>query len=180
MSRIALPTHENTPAASQPILEAIGKQMGMVPNLFKIQALSTASLEGHMGLNAAVNKTLDTKLRERISLAVAQVNGCDYCLSAHTYIAANMAKLDAAEIAAARQGHSADPKADAGVSFAKTISETRGKVSDDDLAMVSAAGFSDAQIVEIVANVALITFTNLLNNVALTEIDFPVVSAEFA
>ena len=180
MSRIALPTAENIPAASQPILEAIGKKLGMVPNLYAMEALSTAALEGHMGLSAAVNKTLDITLRERISLAVAQVNGCDYCLSAHTYIAANMAKLDAAEIAAARQGHSADPKADAAVAFAKTISETRGKVSDEDLAVVRAAGFSDAQIVEIVTNVALITYTNLLNNVAETAIDFPVVSAEFA
>ena len=177
MSRIAIPTTEATPAASRPILEAVGKSLGVVPNLFKLEALSTAALEAHVGLNAAVGRTLDVKTRERIALAVAQVNGCDYCLSAHTYLASNVAKLDAAEIAAARHGHSADVKADAAVSFARKVAELRGKVSDADLAQVREAGFSDAQVIEIVTNVALNTLTNLVNNVARTDIDFPVVSA---
>ncbi len=180
MSRIAIPTTEQTPAASLPILEAVGKQLGVVPNLFKVEALSTAALEAHVSLNTAVNKTLDARTRERIALAVAQVNGCDYCLSAHTYLAANVAKLDAAEIAAARQGHSADVKADAAVAFAKKVAELRGQVSNADLAAVREAGFSDAQVIEIVANVALNTLTNLVNNVAHTDIDFPVVTARAA
>ncbi len=180
MSRIAIPTTEQTPAASLPILEAVGKQLGVVPNLFKVEALSTAALEAHVSLNTAVNKTLDARTRERIALAVAQVNGCDYCLSAHTYLAANVAKLDAAEIAAARQGHSADVKADAAVAFAKKVAELRGQVANADLAAVREAGFSDAQVIEIVANVALNTLTNLVNNVAHTDIDFPVVTARAA
>ena len=176
-SRIAIPTTEQTPAASLPILDAVGKQLGVVPNLFKVEALSTAALEAHVALNGAVNKTLDVKTRERISLAVAQVNSCDYCLSAHTYLAANVAKLDAAEIAAARHGHSADVKADAAVAFAKKVAELRGQVSNADLAAVREAGFSDGQGIEIVTNVALNTLTNLVNNVAQTDIDFPAVSA---
>ena len=180
MSRIAIPTPEQTPAASLPILDLVGKQLGSVPNLFKLEALSPAALEAHVGLNGAANKTLDARTRERIALAVAQVNGCDYCLSAHTYLALNLAKLDAAEVAAARHGHSADVKADAAVGFAKKVAELRGKVSDADLAAVRAAGFSDAQVIEIVTNVALNTLTNLANNVALTPIDFPVVSAQAA
>ena len=180
MSRITVPTVENTPAASQPILEAVGKQLGVIPNLFKVEALSTAALEAHVGLNGAVNKTLDVKTRERIALVVSQVNGCDYCLSAHTYLGLNVAKLDASEVAAARQGHSADAKASAAVAFAKKVTEQRGNVSDADLAAVKLAGFSDAQVIEIVTNVALTMLTNFVNNVAQTDIDFPVVRAAAA
>lgn len=178
--RIATPTADQIPAASQPILDAVGKQLGTVPNLFKVEALSTAALEAYVGLNGAVSKTLDLKTRERISIAVAQVNGCDYCLSAHTYMGTHMAKLDASEIAAARHGQSADVKANAAVGFAKKVAELRGQVSDADLAAVRDAGFSDAQVIEIIANVALNTLTNLVNNVAQTEIDFPVVRAAAA
>ena len=180
MSRIAIPTDGQTPAASRPILETIGKQLGIVPNLFKVEALSTAALEAHVGLNGAAGRTLDVKTRERIALAVAQVNGCDYCLSAHTYLGLNVAKLDAAEIAAARHGHSADVKADAAVAFAKKVAELRGQISDADFVAVREAGFSDAQVIEIITNVALNTLTNLVNNVARTPIDFPVVAAQAA
>ncbi len=71
MSRITIPTAEAVPAASQPILDAVGKSLGVVPNLFKVEALSTAALEAHVGLNGAVSKTLDVKTRERIALAVS-------------------------------------------------------------------------------------------------------------
>lgn len=180
MSRIALPTAENTPAKSQPLLDGVKAQLGTVPNLFRLVALSPAALEGHLAFSGALNKTLDAKTRERIALAVAQVNGCDYCLSAHTYLAANLAKLDAAEIAANRLGHSNDARADAAVAFAKKVAEQRGKVVDADLAAVRLAGFTDAQIVEIVANVAINVLTNFVNNVAETDIDFPVVRAKAA
>jgi uncharacterized peroxidase-related enzyme len=180
MSRIALPTPETTPAKSQPLLEGVKAQLGVVPNLFRLVALSPAALEGHLAFSRALNKTLDAKTRERIALAVAQVNGCDYCLSAHTYLATNLAKLDEAEIAANRNGHSNDARADATVAFAKTVAEARGKVTDADIAAVKLAGFTDAQIVEIVANVALNVLTNFVNNVAETDIDFPVVHAQAA
>jgi AhpD family alkylhydroperoxidase len=108
------------------------------------------------------------------------VNGCDYCLSAHSYLGAHLAKLDAAEIEANRRGHSTDPRADAALVFARKVAETRGKVSDADIAAVRLAGFSDGQVIEIVVNVALNVLTNLLNNVADTDIDFPVVRAAAA
>ncbi|MBU8537844.1 carboxymuconolactone decarboxylase family protein [Falsiroseomonas tokyonensis] len=177
MSRLTIPARTAAPAASQPLLDAVEKSLGVVPNLFRLVALSPAALEGLLGLNGSLSKALDAKTRERIALAVAQVNGCDYCLSAHSYLALNMARLDAAEIAANRQGHSKDPKADAAVAFAARVATERGRVSDADLAAVKLAGFTEAQIVEIVGLVALNVFTNLINNVADTEIDFPVVRA---
>ena len=106
---------------------------------------------------------------------MAEINGCDYCLSAHTYLGTNLAKLDAAEIAANRRGFSNDPKADAAVRFAAKVARERGHVDNDAVRLVKLAGYDDAQIVEIVLHVALNTWTNYLNEVAQTEIDFPVI-----
>lgn len=179
MSRIPTPaTIDAAPAAARAGLEAVARQLGSVPNLFRVIANSPAGLDGYLGLSGALAKgTLDPRTRERIALAVADVNGCGYCLSAHTYIAKAVAKLDDAEITANRNGASNDPKADAAVRFARAIVEQRGHVADADLAAVRAAGYDDAQLVEIVLHVALNTLTNYLNEVAGTEIDFPVVTA---
>ena len=178
MARIAIPALDAAPAASAPILEAVNKQLGVVPNLFRLVSISPAALTGLTSLSGALSKTLDVRTRERIALAVAQVNGCDYCLSAHTYLGLNAAKISPEEIALNRQGRSGDPKADAAVRFAVKVTEARGRVSEADLQAVRAAGYSDAQIVDIVGVVAENVFTNLINNVAQTDIDFPVVSAD--
>jgi uncharacterized peroxidase-related enzyme len=175
MSRIAVPSREAAPAASQPFLDAVQKQLGVVPNLFRLVALSPAALQGFLGFSGALTKALDVRTRERIAIAVAQVNGCDYCLSAHTYLGLNLAKIDNAEIALNRRGASSDPKANTAVAFARKITENRGHVAEGDVQAVRAAGYTDAQIVEIIAIVAENIFTNLINIVAETEIDFPVV-----
>lgn len=181
MSRITTPAVvETAPAASQPLLAAVHKKLGVVPNLFRLVGVSPASLEGFLGLNAAAGKTLNLKTRERIAIAVAAVNGCDYCMSAHHYLGSKLAKLDADDLAAARAGRSTEPKASAAVSFARKVAETRGQVSDADLAAVKEAGYSEAEIIDIVIVVAENFLTNLVNNVAQTDIDFPVVSAKAA
>ena len=179
MARLNIPaTIAAAPAASQPLLEAVKKQIGSTPNLFRLVANSPAALEGYLGLSGALAKgSLPAPTRERIALAVAELNGCDYCLAAHTFMAKNIAKLDAAEIAANRNGGSTDPKADAAVRFAANIVRQRGKVSDDDVRAVRLAGYDDAEIVEIVQHVALNTWTNYMNEVARTEVDFPAASA---
>ncbi len=179
MSRIHTPaTVDASPAAARPMLEAVNKQIGVVPNLFRLVANSPAALEGYLGMSGALAKgALPAATRERIALAVAEINGCGYCLSAHSYMAKNLAKLDAAEIAANRRGGSNDPKADAAVRFAAKVARERGHVSDADVQAVRMAGYDDAQIVEIVQHVALNTWTNYINEVAKTEIDFPVADA---
>lgn len=180
MSRLPIPDRDAVPPATKPLLDAVAAQLGSVPNLFRLVGQSPAALEGLLGLSSALNKTLDAKTRERIALAVAQVNGCDYCLSAHSYLAENLAKLDDAERAANRRGRSNDAGADAAVAFARHVAEARGKVSAAEIAAVRRAGYTDAQIVDIIANVALNVLTNLVNNVADTDIDFPVVRANAA
>jgi uncharacterized peroxidase-related enzyme len=179
MSRIPTPVSiEAAPSSAQPKLEAVKKQFGVVPNLFRLVANSPAALEGYLGMSGALAKgSLPAQTRERIALAVAQINRCDYCLSAHAYLGKNLAKLSDAEIAANRHGGSLDPKADAAVRFAAKVVRERGHLSDSDLQAVRMAGYDDAQIVEIVQHVALNTWTNYVNEVAKTEIDFPVAQA---
>jgi uncharacterized peroxidase-related enzyme len=178
MTRIALPANDAIPAASQPVIDAMTKQLKMTPNLFRIMALSPNALNGWAALQGALAKTLDAKLRDGIALAVSQVNGCQYCLSAHSYVASNMAHIDDDEIRLNRLGKSHTPKTAAAVAFAKTLMETRGKVSENDLRAVREAGFSEANIVEIIALAAQFMLTNFVNNAFDTEVDFPVVETE--
>lgn len=177
MPRLTIPACDDAPANSKPILDTVQKQLGVVPNMFRLIATSPAALQGYTANSAALAKALDVKTRERIALSVAQVNGCDYCLSAHSYLGLNMAKISGEEIGLNRMGRSGDPKADAAVRFATSVARDRGQVADADIDAVRKAGFSDGQIVEIIAVVAENIFTNLLNVVAKTEIDFPVVKA---
>ena len=182
MSRLNTPaTIEASPAAAQPMLEAVKKQLGVVPNLFRLVGNSPAALEGYLGLSGALAKgTLPAQTRERIALAIAQFNGCDYCRSAHTYLGRNLAKLDDAEITANRNGASNDPKADAAVRFAVKVALERGQIGDADISAVKLAGYDDGQIIEIILHVALNTLTNYVNEVAQTVIDFPAVSSKAA
>ena len=177
MSRLTIPALDDAPEASKPMLAAVKTQLGVVPNMFRLFSSSPAALKGLTSLSAALTKSLDVKTRERIALAVAQVNGCNYCLSAHTYLGLNLAKISPEEVTLNRKGSSSDPKAHAAVRFAATVAETRGHVSDNDLAAVRKAGYSDAQVLEIIALVVENVFTNFVNEVAKTDIDFPVVQA---
>ena len=179
MSRITFPpTVDAAPAAAQPLLNAVKAQLGSLPNLFRVVANSPAALEGYLALNGALGKgKLDARTRERVALAVAEVNGCGYCLAAHTYLGEKFARLDPAERAANRNGGSADAKAAAAVRFAAAVTKARGHITDADLDAVKLAGYSEGEIVEIVLHVALNTLTNYINEVALTEIDFPAAPA---
>lgn len=177
MSRIQIPASiEAAPSASQPLLQAVHKQLGVAPNLYRLIATSPAGLEGLLGLSGALAKgTLDGKTRERIALVVAELNGCGYCLAAHSYLGKHLAKLEEAEMLANREGGSNDRKAAAAVAFAASIVRSRGHVSEQELGAVQAAGYTDAQVIEIVLVVALNTLTNYVNNVTHTDLDFPAV-----
>lgn len=182
MTRISIPTTiETAPVAAQPLLEGVKAKLGSAPNLFRLLAVSPAALEGYLGLSGALGHgSLDARTRERIALAVAEYNGCGYCTSAHSFIGKNMAGLTDGEIAANRNGSSTDAKAAAAVEFAVKVVDARGHVADADVAAVKLAGYSDADVIEIVLHVALNTLTNYVNEVAQTTIDFPVVKARNA
>jgi uncharacterized peroxidase-related enzyme len=182
MSRIPTPASvADAPEPSRPLLEAVQKQLGVVPTMFRLISISTPALEGYLGLSGALSRgALPAATRERIALAVAEVNGCDYCLSAHTYLGKTLAHLDDSEIAANRGGTSNDPKEAAAVRFAVSVTRARGHVAEADLAAVRGAGYTDAQVIEIVQHVALNSWTNYVNEVFKTDIDFPAVEARKA
>lgn len=175
MSRIYTPASiSDAPTAAQPALEAANNLLGSVPNMFRIMSNSPSVLEGYVSLNSALSKgKLPSATRERIALAIAEVNDCDYCLAAHSYLGQNNSNLTSAEIARNRQGRSTDVKADVAVRFAKAIAENRGRVDPSLFNEVKTAGYNEAQIVEIIAHVALNILTNYVNEVLGTDIDFP-------
>lgn len=178
MSRMVVPSFENSPAASRPLLDGVRAQLGSVPNIFRLLGLSPAALEGFLGLSGGLSKSFDAATRERLAIAIAQLNGCDYCLSAHSYLAAKVAGLDEDEIQRSRRGGSADPTTDAALKFAVRVAVEKGRISDQALAEARRAGLTDAQLVELVGHVALNIFTNYLNNAAQTPVDFPTMEAE--
>ena len=168
------PVHAETadPKTAE-LLVGVKKKLGMVPNLISTMAQSITVANAYLGFSGALaGGALSAKLREQIALTVGQSNNCDYCVAAHCTVG-KMVGLNATEVQQARLASAADEKANAALVFASTLVKERGRVSDADLEQVRHAGYSDGEINEIVANVALNIFTNYFNHVAGTEIDFP-------
>ena len=173
MTRIQHVSYEASTGKVRELLDGVTRKLGVTPNMMKTMAQSAAVLDAYLSFSGALaNGKLNARLREQIALVSAEINGCGYCASAHTAIG-KMVGLGENAILAARQGHSTDAKTDAALKFARNIIVNRGEVSDADLQAVRDAGFSDGEVAEIVANVALNIFTNYFNVIAGTDIDFP-------
>ena len=180
MARITQVSDAEASPEAAALFTAIKGKVGMVPNLYRVAANQPAVLGGILGLNEALSGGgFDARTREAIALSVAGANGCDYCASAHAAISAGM-KVTPGEIDAHLAGRSDDPRTAAILRLARSVLETRGFVADADLGAARAAGLSEADIVETVANVVANIFTNYLNHVAATDIDFPVRQARAA
>jgi uncharacterized peroxidase-related enzyme len=177
MARLPAVPDAGAPPAAAALFAAIRSNLGMVPNLYRVTANAPAALDGLLKLGDALAAGgFDARTREAIALTVAGANRCDYCASAHTAIARSL-RVDPAETTAHLHGRSADPRLQAILAFAEAVVAKKGRVSDADLAAARAAGLGDAEIVETVGHVVQNIFTNYLNHVAETEIDFPAVRA---
>jgi uncharacterized peroxidase-related enzyme len=174
MQRITAINHETAEAKAKELLDAVKAKIGFAPNLMKTMANSPAVLEAYLNFSGALGTTLNAKVREQIALTTAEINGCGYCASAHTAIG-KMSGLDETAILKARSASSDDAKVDAALKFSSALLVSRGKVSETDIANVKAAGYTEKEITEIVANVALNIFTNYFNETASTEVDFPAI-----
>jgi len=175
MPRLTAIDPVSTTGKVKDLLDAVQKKLGLTPNMMRTMANSPAVLEGYLNLSGALSQgALGAKTGERIALALASANHCDYCASAHSVIG-KMVGLSPDDIGAGLRGGSIDAKADAAVKFARAVVDSRGEVKDADLAAVRKAGFTDGEIAEIVAHVGLNVLTNYFNSVAQTMIDFPVV-----
>jgi uncharacterized peroxidase-related enzyme len=173
MTRIQPVNYEQSTGKAKELLDAVKAKLGLTPNMMKTMAQSPAVLEAYLNFSGALGGgKLNARLREQIALISAEINGCGYCASAHTAIG-KMVGLGEDAISAARDGNADDAKTDAALKFVRTVIVNRGEIPDADLQAVKGAGFSDGEIVEIVANIGLNIFTNHFNEIAETDIDFP-------
>ncbi|MBC8112687.1 MAG: carboxymuconolactone decarboxylase family protein [Verrucomicrobia bacterium] len=178
MTRLTALSPDQATGKTKELFTTIEGNLGMVPNMMRTMGNSSAFLQGYLSLSGTLGGgTLGSKTGELIALAVAESNNCDYCLSAHTYIGANLMKVSAETLHAARSGNATDAKTEAVLKFAKTLVSKKGLVNDVDVSAVKAAGVTEGEVGEIVGHVALNILTNYFNNTANTEIDFPVIKS---
>ncbi len=178
MARLKAQDPDQAAGKTKELFNAIHSQFGVVPNMMRTMGNSPAFLESYLNLSGTLGGgTLGVKASALIALTVAETNACNYCLSAHTYLGANLAKLDAEAMEAARLGAAKDAKISAILKFAQTLVTKSGHVNDADVNAVKAAGVTEGEVGEIVGHVALNILTNYFNNTANTQIDFPLVEA---
>jgi uncharacterized peroxidase-related enzyme len=173
MSRVQIVDPQTATGEARQLLDAVQAQLGVTPNFIRVLANSPKALEGFLGLYAAAGKfSLDKPMQERIALTVAEGNACNYCVSAHTAIGRH-AGLSAEEMRLNRQGSASEAKAAATVGFARALNDNLGEVTSAEFDAARASGLTDAEIVEIIAVVALNLFTNVLGKATRVDIDFP-------
>lgn len=173
MPRIEPVSREGADAATVQLLDGVKKKMGMVPNLIATMAHSTATANAYLGFSQALSTgTLPARLREQIALVVGETNSCDYCLAAHTALG-KRAGLSEQETFAAREATAEDAKERVALEFARDVVAERGVLPDERLQALREAGYTEGQITEIIANVALNIFTNYFNHLSGTTVDFP-------
>lgn len=173
MARINIVDPAQASGKSKELLSALQNSIKSVPNLAKALANSPAALKAWMEFEGALAKgSLNPKLRQEIALAVGQKNGCEYCVSAHTAIG-KAAGLTEQQTLASRQGQGVSPKDTAALSFARELLEKRGQVPASSIQALRDHGFTDGEIAEIFAHVALNIFTNYFNIALDVDVDFP-------
>ena len=173
MSRLHIVDPNEATGKAKELLTAVQAKLNIVPNMTKVMANSPVVLQAYLGFSGALGEgLLDAKLREQIALGVGQSNECEYCVSAHTAIG-KMVGLSQSEAVSSRNGQSASAKSQAALNFVKKVVANGGKASNSDVDALRAAGFSDGDIAEIIAHIALNIFTNYFNNIAEVDVDFP-------
>lgn len=175
MSAFPLVEPETSAGVTEGLLAKAHRAFGLTPNVVKAMANSPAALRGYLELSSALrDSSLPAATRSRVALLVAQENGCDYCLSMHTYTGTRLGGLTGDEATRARSGSADDPKDSAALAFAAALIRSRGAVGDTDLA-AAGAELSAAELVEVMAHVALNNFGCYVALAARLEIDWPLV-----
>ncbi len=163
----------DTTGEHKALFDQIHGAFGVVPNMFKTIGNSSAALESMWTSFGALGKgKLGAPLGEQLAVMIANLNSCGYCLSAHTVLG-QKAGVSAEDMAAAQAGQSSDPRTQAALDFAAKLVKERGQIAKADVEAVRDAGFSDEEIAEILAHVALNIFTNYTNEAFDVELDFP-------
>lgn len=173
MTRITSIDPTTAHGRTKELLDATKAQLGRIPNLYGSMAQSPAALDGYLAFRSALGKgVLSIPMRERIALLTAAINDCGYCVSAHTFRGAKVG-LSASDLAATQKGQSEDPKNAAALQFVEALLQQHGLISDEDFTLIKSHGWSDEEIGEMIAHVALNVFSNYYNHVAMPVLDFP-------
>jgi AhpD family alkylhydroperoxidase len=173
MSRLPLQTIESAPEASRPYLEKALANNGFLPNLVASLANAPTALETYLtvaGINARSGLTLAE--RETVQITAAAIHGCGFCVAGHTAVALKKAQLEAPVVEAIRdQLPIGDARLDAVAGFTRVVIAARGGVADDELDTFRAAGFTNANALEVVLGVSLATLCNFANNLSQNELN---------
>lgn len=173
MQRIKAIEPDKATGRAKALLTGVRETLGTIPKMLRTMAHSPAVVEGYLNFKDALGGgMLSARLREQIALAVAEANDSQYCISAHT-VSGKSIGLSEDDLAACRRFLSGNPKEKAALQFVLRMVMTRGEISDHDVEHVRRAGFSDEEIVEIIAHVGLNIFANYFNKAAGVAIDFP-------
>ena len=173
VSRLKPLDPERAGGRQRAVLENARQRLDMVPNFLKILSISPAAAEGYQNFSLALRSgILPARIREAIALLVAQFNGSEYSLAAHSALA-RMEGFSEEEIMDCRQGASTDSLTLAALNFTRTYLEQKGRVRGKDLDNLRRSGYEDEEVVEIMAFVALNIFTDYFNNAVRPELDFP-------
>lgn len=173
MTNFNVPTREEVSSNNQTIFDDLKKAVGFVPNLYATIAYSDTALGNYLQFQNATT-SLSKKEKEIVSLVVSQVNGCNYCLSAHTAISKLNGFTDK-QILELRQGYfSTDKKFDALVKLTKAIVLNKGKVDDTTLKIFFNVGYSKGTLVDVTLAIGDKVVMNYLHNLTQIAIDFPV------
>ncbi|MFN7708735.1 MAG: carboxymuconolactone decarboxylase family protein [Sphingobacteriia bacterium] len=177
MKTFSVPTKNEVNAESQQIFDSLKGQIGMVPNIYAFAGYSSAALNAQLSFGQALSKgSLSGKELEVVALATSAVNQCDYCRAAHTAIG-KMQGLSDEQTLQARAAALADPKLDALAKLARSITQNRGRAESQVVDAFFRAGYTEQALVEVVAQVSHLTFTNYLHNLTHIPVDFPAAPA---
>ena len=168
MTNFTVHTLESAPAQSRPLLEGIKKAFGFVPNLYAVFAESPAALNGALAIAEAFSKsTLSPAEQQLVALTVSEANDCPFCVAAHSTFATHFAKVDLALVAAIRvRGPLPNARFNALVTFTRKLVEQRGFVPDADVETFLRAGYTKAQVIEVLLGVGMKTFNNYTDHLA--------------
>ncbi|WP_157514199.1 carboxymuconolactone decarboxylase family protein [Nocardia concava] len=167
---------EAATGVTRTLFDTAQRLFGITPNIAKVLANSPAAMRGHLALadSLCTESTLDSDTRTRLGLLLAQEHGCDYVLSAHSFLAARVGGLSERAMADARSGSATDPKQAQILAWATALVRRRGAVTDEEVAAARAA-LSDAEFVDVVAEIALAVFDSYLSLAGRVPIDWPLV-----
>lgn len=172
MRQFTVPTRDEVSENNQAIFDNLNTSLGFVPNLYAYYAKNETALGDYLALQNR-KSTLKAKEREVINLITSQINGCEYCQSAHTVLG-KMNGFSENEILELRSGSASfDAKLDALVRFTADVVNNKGKATQESKDAFFAAGYSEANMIDVVIVVGDKVISNYIHNLTGFAIDFP-------